>query len=428
MLQRWPGAGLAAAAAAARPIVKPHDEGDDVELLQLKLNHHLGFLRQVLLDVDGSYSWSTLNALNLFCRLKKIPAPKGGVVDGAIWDELDKDPATDSRPAKAGEGGKGPEYARMMNDGLLEVTFAAGFDEGGTMIHEIHELERGLTDVRGYRLDFARAEELRKAAGRLSTNKDGDHYVKENAAMAPDGTIVNVVLRFVKPATEGQTGASGATSRAAALAGMDESDVFLYGGHARYGTGPDFDRSYHFVVHWDKVPNRPKDKAGVTEIVPTAKELTALLRVYGKEQFEKLEKAGAVDFVADAGGNIAINPEPLSHVHDLGAYFMKRAVGGRKGDLADNIWTSKYRLWLFNGCTTKDYVKEIRKDPLMTSKDLDMTVTDPAALITSFAEGILSYLDGVIAKESAAALDERMENATPFEWNTHHNEGFEDNP
>jgi hypothetical protein len=29
---------------------------------------------------------------------------------------------------------------------------------------------------------------------------------------------------------------------------------------------------------------------------------------------------------------------------------------------------------------------------------------------------------------SAAALDQRMEQATPFDVNSHHNEGFDDNP
>ena len=39
---------------------------------------------------------------------------------------------------------------------------------------------------------------------------------------------------------------------------MDQGDVFEYGGHARYGTGPDFDRNYRFTVDWDKVAGSAK--------------------------------------------------------------------------------------------------------------------------------------------------------------------------
>ena len=39
---------------------------------------------------------------------------------------------------------------------------------------------------------------------------------------------------------------------------MDQSDVFEYGGHARYGTGPDFDRNYRFTVALGQAPGSGK--------------------------------------------------------------------------------------------------------------------------------------------------------------------------
>jgi hypothetical protein len=73
-------------------------------------------------------------------------------------------------------------------------------------------------------------------------------------------------------------------------------------------------------------------------------------------------------------------------------------------------------------------VRSVRRNPLLGKRDLDMVVTDPATYLTSYAEGILSFLDGVMSTESAGALDQRMEDATPFESSTHSSSGFEDNP
>jgi hypothetical protein len=234
-------------------------------------------------------------------------------------------------------------------------------------------------------------------------------------------------VRLIAPVTEKSTGDSGAASAKAALAGMNESDLFLYGGHARYGTGPDFDRNYHFVIDWNHKDAPYKSGHGGKEKVGS-EQLTELLGVKTQAQFEKLEASGLVQFVADPSGNLTLNQEAQSHKGDLGAYFISRANKGAVNPLDKGIKERKYRLWMFNGCTTNDYVKTIRKDPFLQEKDLDVTVTDPATALTSYGEGILSYFDGVVARESAAALDQRMEQATPFDVNSHHNEGFADNP
>ena len=208
---------------------------------------------------------------------------------------------------------------------------------------------------------------------------------------------------------------------------MEESDLFLYGGHARYGTGPDFDRNYHFVIDWD-AKGAPKVKGHVGKEKVGSDELSTLLPISNQAQFEKFEAAGIVQFVADPSGNLTLHESAQSHKGDLGAYFISRANKGRVNPLTAGVMERKYRLWMFNGCTTNDYVKKIREDPFLKEKDLDMTVTDPATALTSYGEGILSYFDGVVARESAAALDQRMEQATPYDVNSHHNEGFADNP
>jgi peptidoglycan hydrolase-like protein with peptidoglycan-binding domain len=411
-----------AAPAATRPDLARPSKGPDVELLQLKLNWHLGFMRRTLLDVDSDFGGKTERAVVAVKRARGV-RPFNGTVDAAMWAELDQQPS--AGPASA-QAGRGPEYDRMLEDGLLDVTLAIGFDEHGVLPGEAHEIRRGLAEVRAFAQDDARASEMRTAAGRPDT-PGGTNFVKENYGTSA-GQPVHAALKLIEAVTETATGDSGADARTAALAGMNASDLFAYGGHARYGTGPDFDRNYHFVVHWDVFPNAPADRSG-DETIGTIEEFSEATHITTRARFEQLESAGAVEFVPDPGGNIVINTSAQSHVRDFGAYLMTRANAGQGDDaLATSVTESRYRLWMFNGCSTRDYVGSVRRNPLLGTRELDMVVTDPTTYLTSYAEGILSFLDGVMAQESARALDERMEDATPFESATHSSSGFEDNP
>jgi hypothetical protein len=309
----------------------------------------------------------------------------------------------------------------MLDDGLLDVTLAIGFDEHGILNDEAREIRRGLAEVRSFTQDEAAAAELRRNAGRPE-GTGGTNNVKRDYTTS-HGQPVHAALRLVEPAADG----SGDAARSAALQGMNQSDLFAYGGHARYGTGPDFDRNYHFVVHWDAFPHAPAGKSGDEEILDLDA-FSAATHITTARRFEELEAAGAVEFVPHPGGNVMIQVDPQSHVHDLGAYFQRRANQGQSDALAGGVTESRYRLWMFNGCSTRDYVRAVRRNPLLGTRDLDMVVTDPATQLRSYAEGILSFLDGVMSTESAAALDERMEDATPYESNTHSSSGFGDNP
>jgi peptidoglycan hydrolase-like protein with peptidoglycan-binding domain len=409
-------------ATTSHPDLQRGADGDDVELLQMKLNWHLGFMRRTLLDVDGDFGGKTERAVIAVKRARHV-SPANGTVDAAAWTMLEQQPTSSS---DAAQHGRGPEYDRMLDDGLLDVTLAIGFDEDRVLVHEAQEVRRGLAEVRSFTEDEAAAEQLRTDAGRPHT-PGGRNYVKRDYNTS-HGQPVHAAVRLVEPSDESQgTGQSGAASRDAALAGMNESDLFSYGGHARYGTGPDFDRNYHFVVHWDAFPNPPRGRSGDEEI-PGMDAFVEATGIRTAARFEQLEAQGAVEFVPHPGGNVTINVDPQSHVRELGAYFMRRANAGQTNALDTGITESRYRLWMFNGCSTRDYVRSVRRNPLLGSRDLDMVVTDPATYLTSYAEGILSFLDGVMATESASALDQRMEDATPFESATHSGSGFEDNP
>ena len=260
MLQRDNGG----PATGAHPDLARGQNGDDVELLQLKLNWHLGFMRRTLLDVDGDFGGQ--HRARRDRRQARAPRDCPPTARSTPPPGRMLEPRSRAGRADAAQHGRCPEYDRMLEDGLLDVTLAIGFDEHGVLAcTRRSEIRRGLAEVRSFTEDDAAAEQLRTAAGRPHT-PGGRNYVKRDYNIS-HGQPVHAALRLVEPTDEsGGTGQSGAASRDAAMAGMDQSDLFAYGGHARYGTGPDFDRNYHFVVHWDSFPNPPQGKTGDEEI------------------------------------------------------------------------------------------------------------------------------------------------------------------
>ena len=133
-----------------------------------------------------------------------------------------------------------------------------------------------------------------------------------------------------------------------------------------------------------------------------------------------------ITFHAVSTGNIGINPKPMSHTGDFGAHLMGLAAAGQERPLESSITESRYRVWLFNGCSTKDYVKAIRSsgktNANLAAGNLGLHVTDDAIPSSESAEALLTYLDGIMARESAAALEERLEGAVSVD--PYSSEGF----
>ena len=103
--------------------------GGDVELLQLKLNWHLSAMRRRGLIVDGDFGGATARAVIAFKRFHKM-RPANAVVDGATWAALDAAPQVVAPTGRSAQG-PAPEYDRITEDGLLQITLAVGFDEHG---------------------------------------------------------------------------------------------------------------------------------------------------------------------------------------------------------------------------------------------------------------------------------------------------------
>ncbi len=363
--------------------------------------------------IDGQYGSKTFQALRTFLA-ESLQSP------------------TQTAPAD----GPYPRYDRMVEDGLLDMTVALGYDEGapGYAPSHLSEEIRLTSEIqsRGFVRNDAKALELLKKAGKEVNGSYSAFYLKENIATA-NGKPVHSILRVI---TSGD-GQAGAQKRKTALEGMNQSDVFMYGGHARFGTGPDFDSNLSVTIDWEGVPN-PKGQGKVTYHDETA--LKELLSASGNDSqaldaLKGLQKMGKVTIQGQNGGNLRIGSEN-KHPYEFGSYLMNEALKDTSTQsLAEEISGDQYRLWLFNGCRTQDYQTPIRamgqKNSALSSENLDLFMTNQTLWWENTAGSLMAFLDGVSAFEKTADLSERLQKANPEQsqnGKTHVRQGFDDNP
>lgn len=327
-----------------------------------------------------------------------------------------------------------PRYDRMLSDNLLDMTMAVGFDEGtyqyaGANTFEEKKVEAALAE-RGFVHDDAKAKELLKAAGKeVQAGGYTALYVKENVD-THDGKPVHAVVRLI----ESGDGTHGAASRQAAIEGMNQSDVFAYGGHGRYGNGPDFDRNFTVTVDWDGVANAPASGKVVYKDYEQLKELLGHSDAEAIKKLQSLEKAGKITIEAFNDGNIRMNEAPL-HSAEFGSGLTHRALEQKPNSLAQEIKGDQYKLWLFEACRTRDFVAPIRhqsqSSPALNAQNLDLLTTEQVMYWENTGASMLALLDGVMAKDTAPALAERLRAVNPEQSKngpTHSLHGFEDNP
>lgn len=157
--------------------------------------------------VDGRFGKETAAALTRFQQTLGLTVT--GRLDDATLQALENAPSPS------------PEYDTLFADGVLRGVLAIGFDESGAHHAEISKVLQGL-EGRGYRLPTAEERE------RLKLDPQGDYRLCDTSTSP--GTVV---LELITPGTPH------AKDRFANALRRDE--LVLYGGHGRYGSGPDFD-------------------------------------------------------------------------------------------------------------------------------------------------------------------------------------------
>lgn len=341
------------------------------------------------------------------------------------------DSAITGKAAAVQKSGPFPHYDRMLDDNLLDMTLAIGYDEGTDVYASAHTFEQrkmltALAD-RGFVRDDAKALALLKAAGQDLKADYTALYVKENVS-EKDGKPVHAIVRVIHAGD----GTQGAEKRAATLESMNQSDVFMYGGHARYGTGMDFDRNFTVTIDWNGVPNAPAQGK------VTYKDYGALKDLLGgnaeaNQWLATLDKQGKITVEGSNDGNVRMSEKDL-HRAEFGSRLMNKALEGVDNTLSEEIQGDRYRLWLFNGCRTVDYMPslqaESRENPLLGSKNLDVMTTEQTLYWHNISNSLMQFLDGVMAQDGTPDLLGRMTGANPEQADhaTHSVHGFADNP
>ncbi len=321
--------------AAGRDILSSGARGASVEKIQ-----------QALIDigalgpdhgVTGVYDSATADAVRRFQR------ETGVGVDGRVGSET-LSALTSAAPPPGKHLERSAEYNRLFADGRLDVTIAVGFDEGGANQTTERALLSGLR-AQGYQvvdpttLTAADRTRLGLTADRFDPNA---RYFSRTFRDATSGRDITSVVRLITPGTDG------AQARRSFEQAMRQDEVVLYNGHARYGTGPDFDDM----------------------------------------------SSGAGNFVVDPHGNRTHHGPPAG---------LRSALSGRSSDLSGLSGRPDYQLLVFDACSTEEYLHNLR-DPgvfsgrSMGNTDIITTQTQPRFMWTG--EPALRFLQGLSQRET----------------------------
>jgi peptidoglycan hydrolase-like protein with peptidoglycan-binding domain len=251
---------------------------------------------------------------------------------------------------------KFPAYDKLFADGKLNTTIAVGFDDKNAHKDEIDKIDAGLTG-RGYtKLEPGKATpEQFRAAGidPDKVNKDSTYYAK---TFQYNGKPVQSVVELITP---------GPNAKANYAKAMANSEVVMYTGHARYGSGPDFDSI-----------NSP---------------------------------AGNFRIGQPYGGHVALNKGPT--------------------DLQQTKMTRDYQLMLFDGCTSTNYLGPLRSKPGKDASNLDLVLSTTELSWGTSAKDVLTTLDGLTGAKSINEIKAKLEadNLTPGKPSVWKIDGFINN-
>lgn len=321
--------------AAGRATLGLGARGDSVRILQQALLD-VGALREDH-GVTGTYDAATADAVRRFQR------ETGLGIDGSVGADTLSALAS-AAPPPGRQLTRSAEYDRLYADGRLDITMAVGFDEGGSN----DQTERGILSglrAQGYTpIDPSRMTDTERARYGFTAARPFDPNARYFAHTFHDdhsGRDITAVVRLITPGTDG------ARARASFQRAMEQDEVVMYNGHARYGTGPDFDTM----------------------------------------------SSGAGNFVVDPHGN---------RRHDAPPAGLRSALRGRESDLSTLASRPDYQLLIFDGCNTEEYLHNFRDATgtrrSMVDTDIIATQTGPRYMWTG--EPAIRFLQGIEGRQS----------------------------
>lgn len=367
--ERFAGDDRLARVAAGNATLRPGATGESVQRVQNALID-LGF------DIpsngaSGTYDSETSMAVRRFQR------ERGLQVDGVVGKNT-LSSLNEVAPPAGQQLERNPDYDRLYADGRLDTTIAIGYDEHGTVPRStrniVHGLqEQGFEPIDPSTMSTDDRERLGLTGDRFDPNADYFHRVIEQ-----DGRDIDSVVRLIEP---------GSTARDSFARAMEQDEVVIYTGHARYGSGPDFD----------------------------------------------VRTEGDGNFVIDADGNPAHSHVPSD---------IRNSIRDRPNGLRGVEGGPDYQLLIFNACTTENYMQNLRDPSIFQGRNRDNTdiiATTVPTLLATNGDHTVRFVAGIENRESMNAIlsdqneiEVAQRRAFGHEWapsqHTYTESGFLDNP
>jgi len=284
----------------------------------------------------------------LVCRIQELlNIPEDGKIGGTTATAFDK---------FATGGKKGIDYTRLFNDKKLEVGIAIGAEVG--------EFD-GLVKF---------VEEAGKALKNFSsTGSKGSRVIKftKEFPVQGDNTAPPITIEVVFSIISAES----ATPKESFTGFLSQQEIVIYSGHARMGTGPDFDAKESVEKNFIIGVNSALHKAGKLSKGYDA-HMNEVLEGYGND-LEAMSKTGKID------------PE-------------------------------KYQVWFFNACSSIQYLDEIRQG-LVTDKSgktkskANLRIAGTKASISSDAIKIVDSILKMKTMDELISIMDINEKALPKE-------------
>ncbi|MDX1614539.1 MAG: peptidoglycan-binding protein [Candidatus Promineifilaceae bacterium] len=305
--------------------------------------------------VDGKIGSETREAIRRF-RADHKQGP-GNALDGPALSALDK-----AAPPPGKSARKSIDYDKLLADGKLTFTVALGYDES--------DFHKRATKAM---LEFFKDEGFTGTIGADGLGlfkKESTFLVTNPDTGAWEGKIVTVQIRFITPSTQ--------HAKEEFARGLSSDDIAIYKGHARYGTGPDFD---------------PKKSAAENFTIGVG---------------SALHKSGKLK-----------RPPGMDSSWYRGHHKMRKILGKRANDLqklerSGQLDPKKYQVWFFNACSTLHYLDELRSPDLAGSKtrqNLDIVGTRNSIYSAAGIAASQAFIKSVLESATLAEMMSNMQGA-----------------
>lgn len=324
------------------------DQGDSVRRVQQSL-FDLGYSLPKH-GVDGHLGSETMGAVNKFLTERGLP--RRDTIDATVLTELDR-----AAPPPGQKTKKFPEYDRMFKDGVMYTTVATGYDEGGWGKFTSHQTKAGL-EARGFQpLDVKNLTDTQLKEMGLDPAKIDRRSEYYHSNFEHKGKPVQALVRLVdqdSPAARDQF-----------ARGFANDELVLYAGHARYGSGPDFDPM-------------GSDRGNF------------VVGINGKGHRNGSLKRARVEEEHTGG--------------------LRKSLKNHPNDLERTKMTDDYQLMAMTGCTTKNYLDELRGIPKnKNANNLDLFLSNDLLNWANCADSSLQVLDNVMRGRSLGHIQAELE-------------------